>query len=316
MQTISTLNKLAALRSEWTALWRADAGATPFQSPAWLLPWARHFAPDRVRALALREGGYLIALLPFFTWQGKLLLAGTGPSDYADALFAPDAIARAAQLLAGVCAAAQELGCDGIDLQQLRPTSPLLDAATPPGWTSQISDGEICPVAAGPSVQRRKNLDYALRALRREAEANFGLVGADELDAALARIAALHAQRWGEREQSGIFADPRMHAFVREASAALAAAGLLHLHVLRIAGEIAAAALVMQGHAARYLYLCTFDTHWARRSPGALNVDAAMRDAAQAGAREFHFLRGREAYKYQFGAIDTPTFQRRLLRAA
>jgi hypothetical protein len=39
-------------------------------------------------------------------------------------------------------------------------------------------------------------------------------------------------------------------------------------------------------------------------------IDAAWRD----GATEFEFLRGREPYKYLWGAVDRATFRRQLTR--
>ena len=56
---------LRALGPEWEALWRrAGDRATPFQSPAWLLPWWRAFGTGRPRAATLRGGdGRLLGLL-------------------------------------------------------------------------------------------------------------------------------------------------------------------------------------------------------------------------------------------------------------
>jgi CelD/BcsL family acetyltransferase involved in cellulose biosynthesis len=34
---------LEALRADWVDLWRRVPTATPFQSPAWLVPWWRVF---------------------------------------------------------------------------------------------------------------------------------------------------------------------------------------------------------------------------------------------------------------------------------
>lgn len=327
MYAIETLTKLAALdalRPQWQTLWRGDAQATPFQVAAWLLPWAHHFAPDRTRALALYTDRRLAALVPFFTWHGKLLLAGTGPSDYGDGVFADRSVASASLLLERLAAEADASSCDVIDLQQLPPHSPLLSAAAPPGWRSESVDGDVCPVAAltgadgldGISVRQRKDLAYAARALRRHAECRIELARADELDAVIAQIAALHAQRWGTREESGIFTDPRMRAFIDCALRELATADILRLHVLRVRGEIAAAAIVLRSHTAACLYTCTFDTQWSRYSPGLQTIAAAMRHAASDGAREFHFLRGQEAYKYRLGATAMRPRRRLLARAA
>jgi Acetyltransferase (GNAT) domain len=44
----------------------------------------------------------------------------------------------------------------------------------------------------------------------------------------------------------------------------------------------------------------------------ALVIDYAIRAAVREGAAEFDFLRGREAYKYRWGATDRLTYRRRL----
>src|SRR5690348_18311719 len=74
VEVLGSLSELAALRAEWWALWHALQQPIPFLSPSWLLCWARHYAPDRTRAIAVREHGVLVALLPFFNWRGELLL--------------------------------------------------------------------------------------------------------------------------------------------------------------------------------------------------------------------------------------------------
>ena len=63
-EVLATDAALRALRPEWEALWRR-ATATPFQSPAWLLPWWGAFGTGRPRAAVLRGGdGRLLGLLP------------------------------------------------------------------------------------------------------------------------------------------------------------------------------------------------------------------------------------------------------------
>jgi len=322
MEIVTTLGELHTLRARWNALWHADTRATAFQSPAWLLPWAQHFAPERTGAVALHAQDALVALIPFFSWQGKLLLAGTGPSDYGDGLFA-GAHVDAAAVLQALCAVARDLHCDCVDLQQLREISPLLQAPAPSGWQAAISAGDTCPVAMltggdgldGIPARRKKKLAYAARSLQRRADHVVRLVAVDELEHAMAATAYMHAQRWGAREESGIFSDTRMRAFIADALPELAADEVLRLHVLQIgAEEIAAAALVLRNRSAACLYLCTFAERWSRYSPGLLTIAGAMRHAANEGAQQFHFLRGGETYKYDLGAVDTPTYRRRLWR--
>jgi CelD/BcsL family acetyltransferase involved in cellulose biosynthesis len=67
--------------------------------------------------------------------------------------------------------------------------------------------------------------------------------------------------------------------------------------------------------AVRY-YLGGFEPAYARASVGALVVAHALAEAQRHGAREFDFLRGREPYKYAWGAQDRPLLRLRLYHSA
>ncbi len=53
-----------------------------------------------------------------------------------------------------------------------------------------------------------------------------------------------------------------------------------------------------------YAYIGGYDPDHAFESPGAVLIGHAIERAIAEDAREFHFLRGREAYKYEWGAVD------------
>jgi CelD/BcsL family acetyltransferase involved in cellulose biosynthesis len=322
VEVLGSLSELAALRAEWWALWQALPQPVPFLTPSWLLCWARHYAPDRTRAIAVREHGVLVALLPFFSWRGELLLAGTGPSDYGDALIVPGRGELAAVLLHALASAAGALGCARIDLQQLRPDSPLLRAPTPHGWQSGTRDGELCTVARAHgddglgciNGKMRRNLRLAQRNLEREGEVVIAPLQKAEWRGAARTLEWLHGRRWRQRGQSGQLADPLMCAFMRSVIPDMGEAGLLRFYRLKCDTRPLAAAFVMRCGRSAHFYLTGFDPAWARYSPGLLTVVAAMRGAFAEGVEEFHFLRGREAYKYRIGAEDRPMHCRALWR--
>jgi CelD/BcsL family acetyltransferase involved in cellulose biosynthesis len=81
---------------------------------------------------------------------------------------------------------------------------------------------------------------------------------------------------------------------------------------LRIDGRIIAVLYGMHAHRRTYFYLSGFDSEFARLSPGTLIVAAAIEHARREGAGAFDFMRGREPYKYRWGAIDRPNAMRRL----
>jgi CelD/BcsL family acetyltransferase involved in cellulose biosynthesis len=322
VEVLGSLSELAALRAEWWALWHASPQPVPFLSPSWLLCWARHYAPDRTRAIAVREHGVLVALLPFFSWRGEVLLAGTGPSDYGDALIAPDREELAPMLLDALAAAAGALGCARIDLQQLSPGSPLLNAPTPQGWQSEVRDGDLCTIAYARgddglgciNGKTRRNLRLAQRNLAREGEVTIAPLPKSEWRGAARTLEWLHGRRWRQRGESGQLADPLMCAFMRSVIPDLGEAGLLRFYRLKCDNRPLAAAFVMRCGGSAHFYLTGFDPAWSRYSPGLLTVVAAMRGTFAEGVDEFHFLRGREAYKYRIGAEDRPMFCRTLAR--
>src|SRR5215212_8285593 len=97
---IRTPAALQQIEPEWEALWRSAPGATPFQSPQWLLPWLRHFGGDELYTVALREDGELRALAPLYILrdddsdESLGLFLGTGITDYLDALADPEGAAE------------------------------------------------------------------------------------------------------------------------------------------------------------------------------------------------------------------------------
>jgi CelD/BcsL family acetyltransferase involved in cellulose biosynthesis len=309
------------MHDEWLALWRCCPDATPFQAPAWILAWARHFAPDRTRALAVWTRGVLDALLPFFTWNGTVLLAGTGPTDYCDGLFAPGHEDQAVGMLGALADIAHcESMC--VDLQQLRARSALLVARAPAGWSAEVQAGPPCPVtplsgSAGLdaiSTNRLRKLGRLRRILQREDAYMLGPGSDEDLDEAAGTLERLHARSWERRGSPGVLADALMHAFMHSVMPELKAAGLLRITELKVRQRAIAIVFALHSGRACYSYLGGFDPAWSQASPGTLAIIEAMQQAAAEGANEFHFLRGREAYKYHLGAHDLPTYRRVLNR--
>jgi CelD/BcsL family acetyltransferase involved in cellulose biosynthesis len=82
-------------------------------------------------------------------------------------------------------------------------------------------------------------------------------------------------------------------------------------------GSEIVASLYLFGHRrCAYFYLAGFDPRFKAFSPGMLLIGHAIEDTILEQAEEFDFLRGRESYKYRWGAMDRPTFRRIFWRRA
>ena len=324
---IATYDALRALDGEWQALWDRCPGATTFQRPAWLLPYCDHLGNGRLAALAFRSEERLVGLAPLFPWDDGpvrvLSLLGAGVSDGVDVLFEPaHAEACAAALSAHLSAAPARW--DRCDLEPLRASSPLLAMPAPRACRATCVEEEACPVLPLPvgvsglaAVVPKETLRNVRRARARvEQQGRLALVTAAGADRAsiLDALFALHARRWTGQGQPGVLATEAVRAFHRDASAALLAAGALRLHAVTLDGRVLAVLYGFAAHGTASFYLQGFDPEHERLSPGALVVAHAVEEAVRAGDREADFLRGRERYKYLWGAVDRPTYRLTITR--
>lgn len=303
---------LPGLRSEWEELWREAPDPSPFLSPAWLLAWEAAYAPGKVHAVAVRDDrGRLAALLPVFAWNGELLLAGTGPSDHGGLLHRPGWADCAGSMMAA--AASLDLPFRRVDFRQLLPSCPLVRADIP----AVIRPGESCQVleVAGtdgmdhvPS-RTRANWRYAMRRASRE-DGTVERVGAEGQAEVLDALADLHRRRWAERGEPGVLSGARMQALLHAAAPKLAEQGSLLLLRLAIEGRTIAVLFAMRSRSEVAYFIGGFDPAYARLSPGAVLIGAAIQEAAAQGAARFDFLRGSEAYKRNWGAIEQERVRR------
>ncbi len=162
---VEDVDGLQALAPAWDALWRRAPEATPFQSPAWLIPWMRAFAPGQLCTAAVFSGSELVALFPFYLERGplggRLLPLGISLSDYLDVLVDP----RAHEAAAVAVARLLETEWDEWRFEALAPDAAALRLAVPEGVEQQDVMQDACPVLAlrgpdlatsTPSRQRRK----------------------------------------------------------------------------------------------------------------------------------------------------------------
>ena len=188
----------------------------------------------------------------------------------------------------------------------------------PPARTRAIvRDGDVCPVltipadARGlddivPAFQRRK-LRMARHRLNRRGL--WRVLGTDAMPPAdwLAALGRLHAARWRSRGETGVLADARMQTLLALALPELMARGLLRCWAIEIGGRLAGVYLGFHHAGTAYAWLGRFDPEFAAFSPGAVLMGHAIEAAVLEGAETFDFLRGREPYKYRWGAQDRGT---------
>jgi CelD/BcsL family acetyltransferase involved in cellulose biosynthesis len=335
VQVVEDERTFSELDKPWRELWARCRDATPFLSPAWLVPWWTCFAPGRLATLAVWNGAELSALLPLYVEAAeegppgeagpRLLPAGIGISDVCGVLVDPARAEAVLPLVAGHLArtALPVLWTD------LPAGASAWDVPVPSGWRVETGPGTPCPVLdlrgttlrddglpdAVPAGRRRK-----VRMAGHRAGQRGGVVvrRLEELGAAafLDVLEDLHTRRWRQRGEPGVLQDDRVRRFHRLALPRLLDDGLADAEILEIEERPAAAYYGLQDRRTSYAYLGGLDPERERESPGTLAMARAITRAAARGASSFNLLRGREEYKYQWGARDVPLSWRRLLPPA
>ncbi|MGA1875832.1 MAG: GNAT family N-acetyltransferase [bacterium] len=321
---LTTTGALKALQLDWLRLWSRCPGATPFQSPGWLIPWWEHFGQGELRLLTLRHEGRLIGLAPFSISKAsgspvkRVLLMGTGISDYLDVLIEPEFEQ------AGLTAIITYLDSirpywDMCDFQQLRPQSPLLRAESGI-WSDTLILQDPCPVlplpAAGKNLHESysphlsQNLHYYRHRAEKMGPVTIERADRSNFDELFTSFIRLHNERWQSNGGHGLLTDTDVQNFYRDAALNLLEAGVLRLYALRLGCRMAACLYGFIHKGRFYYYLGGFDPAFRGLSPGTLLIGLVMEEAILQGATEFDFLRGQETYKYRWGAKDQPNYNR------
>jgi CelD/BcsL family acetyltransferase involved in cellulose biosynthesis len=319
---IRDAESLTELEAAWWQLWRRCPTATPFQAPAWLMNWWRHFSPGRLRTVAVWQGRSLVALAPFYIEEEgtRLLPVGISLSDYLDVLVdpaAPDAGAALVHLM-------RSTDWDSWEFAELKPDAIALTLDLPEPLEATSNAQSACPVLALSGddrlagcvpARKRRQLRRAVARARVRGEMKIEQVTCDPAKFLL-DLLRLHRARWISRGEPGILDDPKVQSFHRQALPALLKAGLARCYTISIGGEIVGAYCGLFDRGRAYAYLGGFDPAFSEESPGSILMGHAIAEAVREGANEFHFLRGQERYKYDWGGVDRWNQRRLVSRSA
>jgi CelD/BcsL family acetyltransferase involved in cellulose biosynthesis len=332
---LTKTNDLEDSVPRWRLLWERDPDATPFQSPAWLVPWWHQFGQPGLRAVTIEQDGEWIGFVPLYiyrdprTGERQLLPVGIGTTDYLDGVFAPECTQEQVVGALESVLRADDAGreWDSLVLSQLRPQSKLfraLNAAS--GLPLARFEAEGCSqmpalrMGGLPQKVRRNAMYYRNRAQRLGA-LELTVADRSSWEEAFEALQRLHTSRWQEREEPGVLEDPRVLAWHREAMPLLIEGGMLRLCSLRLNGQVIAVLYSLmdppwRGERTQYFYLTAYSTEHAELRPGTLLLAYAIERAADEGATVIDNLRGNEAYKQIWHMQRSTTFGFTMTRSA
>ncbi len=213
---------------------------------------------------------------------------------------------------------------DDVDLRRLADDDPardlleraLRDTASLSGLVVRVELEDVCPVVdladdwhaqlGRLDKKTRHEIRRKLRRAEREGHVELRYLPLD--GASVERFIRLHQSRWGS---SGLFAagqdGDRNRYFLHrlaELEGAEGAGARFHLGEVTVGGRAVHALAGFAERGTCFFYNAGMDPEARDLSPGIVGTATYLRDRLDRGDRRFDFLRGDEAYKYEWGARD------------
>ena len=253
-------------------------------------------------------------------------------ADYATVLADPRDLPAVSDAVATYLGGGGSHRWDVVDLRRLRcgdPAAEELAAALGAremthGWTLNVEREGVCPVVTLPdgadvdgwlgTLGKKERHEIRRKFRRAESVGEVRLVDSPDPLADLDRFIELHQKRWGH---DGLFpATPggeQSRVLFRRLFELFGPTGPLRLAVLSVGTRSIAAGIHFETPDGYLYYNAGVDPEARDLSPGVLMTYLYVARALASGKRRLDFLRGDEAYKYEWGAVDEP-IQRLLVR--
>ena len=281
---------------------------------------------DVLTQTKMRHGGNAIDLTPVPPTATALFFGASYHADYATILAAPPDLPAIADVLADDLAAVSDRHrWDVIDLRRLRCGDPTADALAAAfgaremaeGWTLTVEREDVCPVVTLPvggsmddylaGLGKKERHEIRRKVRRAEAVGEVRLEVSRDPLADIETFIDLHQKKWGV---NGLFPETpggaQSRVLFRRLFELHGPDGPLRLTFLSVGGRRIASGIGFETDEGCLYYNAGVDPDARDLSPGVLMVYAYVQRALATGMRRLDFLRGDEAYKYEWGAKDEP----------
>jgi CelD/BcsL family acetyltransferase involved in cellulose biosynthesis len=307
-------------RRQWLDLMARVPTATAFHDPDWQeLDWRLFGEPKALRLIRVFDGDRLAAVLPLRTCDGAIESTGTRLGDYLDPLIDP---ACAEECWDAIFPMLRRIGGgEPVRLHHVREDWPCR-ASLPRfgikhGFTLSETAAEGAPrvmlpdsyeawiASLSPSTRHstRQKVSKALRNGRARLETLCPHADDQTIETTLQQTFELMAARGGHKAFN---VGARMKPLLSQLGPDLVRRGRIRIQTLYIEDRIAAVGVHMEMTCSDgpMFYTNGYDPEMSKWSPGIVLIALGIKDAIERKARTYDFMRGRENYKYHFGAVD------------
>jgi CelD/BcsL family acetyltransferase involved in cellulose biosynthesis len=329
LNVISQLDEFEGLADEWNELLTCcSASHVPFLRHEYLSTWWKtmgggEWDHGELHIVTAREAnGDLVGIAPLFFSSNRdgvpalLLLGSIEISDYLDLIIRPQEINSFIEALFQLLAEQHTPEWQALDFYNILEDSPTLpalkSAAELRGWVFDQQPLQHCPYIQLPgdwdaylAGLRKKQRHEIRRKMRRAQELALPVrwyIVEDKitLDNEIEEFLNLMAQD-PEKDQ---FLSKIMRSQMRAAVHAAFEAGWLQLAFLEVGDQKAAGYLNFDYAGHIWVYNSGINFDYREYSPGWVLLGHLLKWGNENGRTNFDFMRGDEAYKYRFGAVD------------
>ena len=332
IEEIRSLARLVGQEDRWSAVLSTSREDRLFLKLPWLKAWWDVFGEDRgMMVLKVVEGGQTVGFAPMMIasrgrvvrWR-KVQFIGSGPSDRCGI------IARDGREDVHRAVWDHILSKEDWDVIELRDM--VTGGPTDGCVRSMFPEAELF-YQPSPYIPLEKDYATYLSKLSKNMSYNLGRYwrklqdhGAtlhvwrskDEVERGVKVLKELSDARW---DFTNVLKTPGMMPFVEKAARELAKDGSVVFHSLQIKEQPIAITMGFEDDGRYMYYLSGFDPDHSKYSPGSVLLSKIIEECHARGKREVDLLRGAEAYKYRFNAVNREqahlrTVNRGLLRSA
>ncbi len=324
VERIREYKEFKKIRDAWNQTLFSSDQNSPFLTHEWLSTWWECFSQGCSLDVVLckDEAGSILGMAPFMVQENILrFMASQEVSDYCDVVAVkghePELYRCLGDYLGMVHPEVRK-----IDLINIGFTSPTLDflprLASEYKYSSSCTDFEVAPVLELPASYENY-LESLSKKNRHELRRKLKRIGSLEgirvekvtetkaLESSLNEFIALHKQ--GHPSKYKFWEEPHMEEFFHQIARRFSCQKWIELNVCLYKNRILAALISFDYSDRVYFYNVTFDRNFAWYSPGIYLFNHCIQEAISNGKKVADFLRGREEYKYYFGAEDSKIFR-------
>jgi CelD/BcsL family acetyltransferase involved in cellulose biosynthesis len=324
VERIQDHRKFKEIPDVWNEVLHSSDRDCPFLTHEWISSWWECFSEDNSLEILLfnDESENPVGVAPLMIQDNILrFIASEEVSDYCDFVFMKGHKEEFYESLFGYFKTIPT-NIEKIELMNVQFSSSTLDylprLASTHGFSCSKEEVEVAPVLELPSSYEdymgnlSKKKRHELRRKLKRMESLEGIrvekiTDSQSIRTHLDRFIALHKQ--GSSSKAKFWEKPKMTAFFHEMTYRFSLREWIELYVLFCEDRILAALLNFSYSDRIYFYNVAFDRDFAWYSPGIFLFDHCIQEAISTGKKSADFLRGREEYKYYFGARDSKIFR-------